>query len=115
MEKLQAAERPRLERVVRPGCTWAPERGGAAEPVTEEPSAPAALRHADFELRGRDLYCVRESHVEPGEARNEIARLQADQDFIRSYQDRTHPDHADAVARMSGLYQQAYPGGDGGV
>lgn len=49
----------------------------------------------------------------PGEARNEIARLQGDQDFIRSYQDRTHPDHADAVARMSGLYQQAYPGGDG--
>lgn len=48
----------------------------------------------------------------PTEARSEIARLHGDQEFIKAYQDRAHTGHEDAVARMSRLYEQAYPGGE---
>lgn len=48
---------------------------GPPEPLTPEPQRPAALRYADFEPAPQGLYCVRESHPEHGEARNELVLL----------------------------------------
>ena len=45
----------------------------------------------------------------PGEARQQISALQKDSAFLKSYTDKRDAGHADAVARMQGLYQQAYP------
>ena len=47
----------------------------------------------------------------PGEARQQISALQKDAAFTKSYQDKRDPGHADAVARMKTLYEQAYPAG----
>lgn len=47
----------------------------------------------------------------PNEAKQEIAALQKDEKFLRAYRDKRDPGHADALARMKGLYEQAYPGG----
>ena len=43
-------------------------------------------------------------------ARAEIAQLQGDQDFMKSYMDRDHPNHLQAKTRMNNLWQKAYPG-----
>lgn len=48
-------------------------------------------------------------HHSPDQARQEIARLQTDPDFMKAYQDRAHPSHGESVRRMSRLYQEAYP------
>lgn len=45
----------------------------------------------------------------PASARSEIARLNQDSRFQKSYFDKTHPDHGDAVSRMEALFRTAYP------
>jgi len=40
----------------------------------------------------------------PEEARQEIARLRADDGFMKGYRDRMHPDHKTAQERMNRLY-----------
>ena len=45
----------------------------------------------------------------PGEAQQQISALRADAEFTKAYTQKSHPNHADAVARMQRLYQQAYP------
>lgn len=45
----------------------------------------------------------------PGEARQQIAGLQQDPVFVKAWTDKKNSGHADAVARMAGLYAQAYP------
>ncbi len=52
--------------------------GGAPEAVTPEPATPASLRYADLENGPHGIYCVRESHPEHGEARNELVLLGED-------------------------------------
>ena len=54
--------------------------GGRPTPISPEPSSPRALRYADFELSpdGSLLYCVRETHTDGEEARNEIVCLPTD-------------------------------------
>jgi len=54
--------------------------------------------------------------VRSGEAaKNEIARLQGDRGFMAAYRDRLHPDHGQAMGRMRGLFEAAYPGPVPGV
>jgi hypothetical protein len=45
----------------------------------------------------------------PTEARQQIAAKQADKVFMAAYQDKRHPEHANAVDAMQKLYAQAYP------
>ncbi|WP_448207284.1 hypothetical protein [Azospirillum sp. sgz302134] len=45
----------------------------------------------------------------PEAARAEIDRLRGDQDFLKSWMDRSHSGHADAKRRMDALYGLAYP------
>lgn len=45
----------------------------------------------------------------PTEAQQEISALNRDQVFMKDYRDKRAPGHTDAVARMEGLYKQAYP------
>ncbi len=54
--------------------------GDPPTPISPEPERPRALRYADFEVSadGSRLYCVRESHPDAGEARNEIVCLSTD-------------------------------------
>lgn len=47
-------------------------------------------------------------------ARNEITRLQTDAEFRRAYTTRKDPGHDEAVARMSRLFEIAYPEHRGG-
>lgn len=49
----------------------------------------------------------------PTEAAQEINSLTADKAFMKVYQDKRDPGHADAVKRMERLYQMAYPQGTG--
>lgn len=54
--------------------------------------------------------------IRSGEAaKNEIARLQGDTGFMAAYRDRLHPDHGQAMTRMRGLFEAAYPGPAPGV
>ncbi len=45
----------------------------------------------------------------PAEARQEIASLQTDPAFMKQYQGKNAPGHTEAMARMTALYEQAYP------
>lgn len=45
----------------------------------------------------------------PGQARSEIARLQADRDFLSVYLDARHPAHDESVERMLRLQAIAHP------
>ncbi len=45
----------------------------------------------------------------PGEARQQISGLYTDKTFMASYMDKRSPGHAEAVARMAALHEQAYP------
>ncbi|HEV2673384.1 MAG TPA: hypothetical protein VGV37_02515 [Aliidongia sp.] len=45
----------------------------------------------------------------PAEAQQQINALQADKEFARIYTDKRAIGHADAVAKMQALYQQAHP------
>lgn len=45
----------------------------------------------------------------PVEARQQIAALQQDKNFMKSYQDRRDVGHKAAVGKMEALYQRAYP------
>ena len=52
---------------------------GDCEPITPEPAVPAADRYADGCVTpdGHWTICIREAHVDPGEARNEVVILPA--------------------------------------
>jgi dipeptidyl aminopeptidase/acylaminoacyl peptidase len=56
------------------------ELGGEPVAITPEPSRPAGLRYADFELTpdGKTLFCVREVHEDGGEAENQLVTLPLD-------------------------------------
>ena len=45
----------------------------------------------------------------PDQATSEIRRLQGDEAFQKVYYDQHHPNHEDAVRKMSRLFQQAHP------
>ena len=47
----------------------------------------------------------------PTEAKQQIAALQADKRFQEAYQNRNHVGHAEAMRKMSALFEQAYPEG----
>jgi hypothetical protein len=50
------------------------------------------------------------ARLSPAEAQQQINALKADKTFTTAYMDKRAPGHADAVDRMSRLYQQAFPG-----
>jgi hypothetical protein len=45
----------------------------------------------------------------PTEAKQQISALRGDKEFLKAYADNKHPGHADAVAKMTKLYEQAHP------
>ncbi len=45
----------------------------------------------------------------PADARAEMGKLHQDEAWSKAYYNRDHPGHAEAVARMSALTEQAYP------
>jgi hypothetical protein len=45
----------------------------------------------------------------PAEAKQQIAALERDEQFTKSYRNKEAPGHKEAVAKMEGLYKQAYP------
>ena len=49
--------------------------------------------------------------LSPGEAKQQINALYADKAFTAAYASKSHPGHADAVAKMTALFQQAHPEG----
>ena len=82
--------------------------GYTSDPVVMRLLAAVGERVVEGRVDGEGTQSMGRS---PAEARSEIERLHTNQEFIKVYQDRVHPDHQDAVARMSRLYEQAYPGG----
>jgi hypothetical protein len=50
-----------------------------------------------------------QAEFSPAEAKQQIAALEGDGAFMKSYRDKKAPGHADAVAKMKSLYEQANP------
>lgn len=67
----------------------------------------AANLKEDGKLTGRAAGA--ESLASPTEARQNIAALQQDKNFMKSYTDKRDPGHAAAMAKMTALYAQANP------
>ena len=69
--------------------------------------AGVAKRYQEDGLMGRASGT--ENLNSPTEARQNIAALQQDANFMKVYRDRNNVGHKDAVAKMEALYKQAYP------
>lgn len=84
-----------------------------ANPLRNSPAMIKALAHigAMFKEDGKLVgkAAGTEGMKSPMEAKQEIASLQQDKNFMAAYTDRRHTGHKDAVERMRGLYELASP------